>query len=481
MVTVRIKNNAPGTWQPHPDAESYTRLILEGMLTPETVLQLRSNYGWDCEYADLKYPVSFDRRGRMFCRLEHAIAPGQFSLPLEVEALPLDTVNLSTPLAVTGQFITPVTPYLIPNTTEDGTTPTSNMTELTWNASGGSEAAPGADVAASSSATDPATQEATVGLTAQSAGAISTGAFSFNGAIANSQWAGPGFMVNPGLEITIPTDKVELLSLTGFAPVDRGSVTVPPILTGSTSRSFSDRALDGSSYADERQLVLNEDYFLDPATGRYVVNFPGNSRFLPGRPWRFVAKVRLKAGVDAATLSVDADAPQDVNFGDTGRSGRAGRAVFTGAYSDTASTTVTRAVVPDSGGVQNQTQAPLLTGKARFGDEEITVGKRTTLRVTVTNSGNAPSTAPRVCVRISSHLVVIKVPKGVTVKGSLLCAPLPTIAAGQTVTAAKGIVLRGVRATDKAKVRDGAQEGIPVSGDDLRIVAGQIRAGGVTG
>ncbi len=155
--------------------------------------------------------------------------------------------------------------------------------------------------------------------------------------------------------------------------------------------------------------------------------------------------------------------------------------MFTGAYSDSASTTVTRAVVPDSGGVQNQTQAPVLTGKARFGDEEITVGKRTTLRVTVTNSGNAPSTAPRVCVRISSHLVVIKVPKGVTVKGSLLCAPLPTIAAGQTVTAAKGIVLRGVRATDKAKVRDGAQEGIPVSGDDLRIVAGQIRAGGVTG
>ncbi len=32
---------------------------------------------------------------------------------------------------------------------------------------------------------------------------------------------------------------------------------------------------------------------------------------------------------------------------------------------------------------------------------------------------------------------------------------------GQTVTAAAGIVLRGVRATDKAKVRDGAQEAFP--------------------
>ncbi len=71
--------------------------------------------------------------------------------------------------------------------------------------------------------------------------------------------------------------------------------------------------------------------------------------------------------------------------------------------------------------------------------------------------------------------------QGVTQKGLLLCAPTPAIAVGQTITAAKGIVVRGVRTTDEARVRDGANDGVAVTGDVLEIFGQQLRAGGVTG
>ncbi len=41
--------------------------------------------------------------------------------------------------------------------------------------------------------------------------------------------------------------------------------------------------------------------------------------------------------------------------------------------------------------------------------------------------------------------------------------------------------MRGVRTTDEARVRDGANDGVAVAGDTLEIFGQQLRAGGVTG
>lgn len=125
---------------------------------------------------------------------------------------------------------------------------------------------------------------------------------------------------------------------------------------------------------------------------------------------------------------------------------------------------------------------PRLVGRARFGARSVRVGKTTTLTVSITNSGNASSTSGEVCVRLSSSLVVLKVPKGVTVKGARLCARRGAIGAGSSTTVVRGIVVRGVVATRSATVRDGSNDGVTVTGDQLRVLRLQApRAGGVTG
>ncbi len=102
--------------------------------------------------------------------------------------------------------------------------------------------------------------------------------------------------------------------------------------------------------------------------------------------------------------------------------------------------------------------------------------------MSITNSGNAASTTGDVCVRLSSALVVVKVPKGVTVKGSVLCARRSAVSAGASATVIRGIVVRGTVATRNATVRDGSNDGVTVSGDQLRVLRLQTqRAGGVTG
>ncbi len=125
---------------------------------------------------------------------------------------------------------------------------------------------------------------------------------------------------------------------------------------------------------------------------------------------------------------------------------------------------------------------PRLVGRARFGARSLRVGKTTTLRVSITNSGNAASTTGDVCVRLSSALVVVKVPTGVTVKGSVLCARRNAVNAGASTTVIRGIVVRGTVATRSATVRDASNDGVTVTGDQLRVLRLQApRAGGVTG
>ncbi len=215
------------------------------------------------------------------------------------------------------------------------------------------------------------------------------------------------------------------------------------------------------------------------------MRIPSTTRFLPNNPWRFVATLRLKSGVQSATMSVDAEALTQLDYSSCEESSRAaaGRAIFSGPNTSTASVTVSRATppAPDAGGVLAQDVSPVLVGRARFAADAIRVGRTTKVNVTVTNNGNGASVAGRVCVRFTSHLVIVKKPKGVTQKGLLLCAPTPAIAVGQTITAAKGIVVRGVRTTDEARVRDGANDGVAVTGDVLEIFGQQLRAGGVTG
>lgn len=126
--------------------------------------------------------------------------------------------------------------------------------------------------------------------------------------------------------------------------------------------------------------------------------------------------------------------------------------------------------------------APRLIGTARFGARSLRVGRTTTLSVAISNTGNAASTSGDVCVRLSPALVVLKVPKGVTVKGSVLCARRSAVDAGASTTVVRGIVVRGVSATRRASVRDGRDDGVSISGDTLRVLRLQtVRGGGVTG
>jgi hypothetical protein len=133
------------------------------------------------------------------------------------------------------------------------------------------------------------------------------------------------------------------------------------------------------------------------------------------------------------------------------------------------------------GGVLAARAAPRLVGTARFGARSLRVGRTTTLRVAISNTGNAASTSGEVCVRLSPALVVLKVPSGVTVKGSTLCAKRGAVNAGASTTVVRGIVVRGVTPTRRAAVRDGRDDGVSISGDQLRVLRQTVRGGGVTG
>lgn len=136
---------------------------------------------------------------------------------------------------------------------------------------------------------------------------------------------------------------------------------------------------------------------------------------------------------------------------------------------------------PDQGAVLAERAAPRLVGTATFATSTLRFGRSTTLKVRVTNKGNAASTAGKVCVTLSKALVILSAPKGVTVSGATVCAKRGAISPGKTVTVASGIVVRGVVATPKAAVRDATNDGVSVTGDQLRVLRVQTRGGGVTG
>jgi hypothetical protein len=147
-----------------------------------------------------------------------------------------------------------------------------------------------------------------------------------------------------------------------------------------------------------------------------------------------------------------------------------------------ATPTVAPTPAPAQGAVLGARAAPKLTGSARFAAHTLRVGQTTTLTVSVRNSGDAASTAGEVCVRVASSLVILRVPAGVTMKGSVLCAKRTATAAGASTTAAKGIVVRAVTAAARATVTDGKNDGVTLSGDALRALRAQsTRGGGVTG
>lgn len=189
-----------------------------------------------------------------------------------------------------------------------------------------------------------------------------------------------------------------------------------------------------------------------------------------------------------------------------------GIAVATGASGERAQATVNvyeapqTATTPGTGSGSSQAAPPLddrsqvagarvaarLKGRALFGKHRIRVGEQTSLTVNFRNLGNGTSGTGRVCVRLSTALVVVKLPKGVTNQGSLLCAKRTALKAratrsGVNVTSGgnairiTGVVVRGVRPTSRATVRDGVNDGVSLTGDSLQVVPSQSRGGGVTG
>ncbi len=143
VVTARIKNTAPSDWLPDLAGATWTTVVFDGTGPVPTTLQLRSNYGWACEYTNVLFDDNDNLRGKVFCQLRHSIAAGELSLPLEFEVRPLDAVSLSTQLGVGSFFYNGIFTDNLEQTAADGVTPETSPISLTWDPAAGNETAPG--------------------------------------------------------------------------------------------------------------------------------------------------------------------------------------------------------------------------------------------------------------------------------------------------------------------------------------------------
>ncbi|MDQ8045747.1 MAG: hypothetical protein REI11_14170, partial [Patulibacter sp.] len=309
--------------------------------------------------------------------------------------------------------------------------------------------------------------------------------------------------------LTVPADQFTLDSLEWIQPVPETiTQTTDDRRRGTGSRVEEQPAGDTPTAYDE---VHVDPQLITQQGDTYYVQFPVGYRFLPDNPTRFVATVHLKPGLTEGTIIGEANHSPDPAMISEGRSRLSGpdatqlsvtirRSVVvptptptptpvptpTPAPTPTPTPTPAPVVTPTptpapQGAVLGTSASVVLVGKATFAKHTIHVGQQTTLKLTVTNKGTATSTSGLVCAKLSSALVILKVPKGVTTKGAVVCAKRRALDAGDTLTAATGIVVRGVTATPSATARDGAADGVALVGDQLQVITNAPRAGGVTG
>lgn len=466
---------------------------------PRYTASVRSAHGWDCV-------VLTNRRG--YCSLAHDIPAGGSSLPFELEILPElnevpDTYEADVEIEGSGWDLPAgggkPTLVDIPVAGEpDGLIP--------FSFSGTLDDHPRAPKVTGSVDKPELTgvEKAVVEFQFASAGTISTGPFNWQvydwqweeKSVGTAAWNGaPTDFPNVRIGITLPADKVVLddIKFFGLLPESVVDGGVSGAAAASTEPAFGEEPISPS------RIEANGE------KGEYLITLPSGVRLLTDHPVRVVATVHLQPGVDAAQLTGEVSAPTE-QLGPVPSS--AGRALLGGLTPPAATTTVSvnraaapvvpttptqpttttqqpqsqqPAPAPDQGAVLAARAAPKLTGRARFAKPKIYVGRQTNLTLTVSNVGNAASDNGQVCTKLSRHIVVVKLPKGVTVQGSKLCAKRSALQPSGSLLAAKGIVVRGVVATPKATAIDGVNDGVALVGDRLQVAAVPSRGGGVTG
>lgn len=530
VLNLRLKNAATTAYDPHgPNAEASTKIEWQMPSEwPRYSASVRSAHGWNCV-------VETSRRG--FCALEHQIPAGGASLPVELELLPdLNEVPDTYAADVWVQGSTLQIPagggkpdfVQFPVTGDRGSDP-EGLIPFSFPADGGLGDHPRAPkVAATVDKPElTGTEQGVATFSFASAGTISTGPFNWKvndwdwgtASVGTTAWNGePAEYPNVKLGITLPADKVVLddIKFYGLLPEQVGDGEVVGgsvgIAATSTAPAFGDAPIEPS------RIEKNTE------KGEYLVTLPTGVRLLTDHPVRVVATVHLQPGVDGADLVGEVSAPADA-IGPIPSS--TGRALLGGLTPPAATATVSvkrakppvvkdpepttpqpttptettpepttpvtpaqttqstqtpaPAPAPDQGAVLAARAAPKLTGRARFAKPRIYVGRQTNLTLTVDNVGNAASESGEVCTKLSRHIVVVKLPKGVTVQGSKLCAKRSALQPAGKLLAAKGIVVRGVVATSKATAIDGVNDGVALVGDRLQVAAVPSRGGGVTG
>lgn len=516
VLNLRIENRGETAYDPDgPTAESATEIRWRTPGEwPRFGASVRSAHGWDCL-------TSSAREGA--CVLDHVIPAGGSSLPVEVEVLPEE--GESSERRYEGDVDIEGDTFVIPDgggkpslvafpivggavdPQDDGSVP------LVFDESGLADHPRAPKV--SGSVDKPqlsGTESAVVTFAFASAGTISTGPFNWQ---VFDWWGGPGPAAvgvgrsyngdadefpNVRIGVTLPASQVVLddLKVYGLLPehVESGGV-----VGGSVGRA-------GASTAPQfgEAPISPEHIESGAATGEHLITLPAGGRLLTDHPLRVVATVHFQPGVDAAELLAEVSAPADPL--PSRGSGVSAKALLGGLTPPAATTTVsiTRAPAPvveqpvtpvtpatpqqpapqqqsapDQGAVLAARVAPKLTGRARFAKQRIFVGRQTNLTLTVDNVGNGGSDAGQVCTKLSRHIVVVKLPKGVSVQGSKLCAKRSALAPNGTLRAASGIVVRGVLPTSRATAIDGVNDGVALVGDRLQVVPVPARPGGVTG
>lgn len=526
VLNLRLKNSATTAYAPSgPNAEGSTRIEWQMPSEwPRYSASVRSAHGWHCV-------VETSRRG--FCALEHEIPAGGSSLPVELELLPdLNEVpdTYAADVWVQGSAVQVPAgggkPEFVqfPVTGDRGSDP-EGLIPFSFDEDNGLDDHPRAPKVTGTIDKPEltGTEQGIATFSFASAGTISTGPFNWKvfdwqtESVGTAAWNGaPEEYPNVKIGITLPADKVVLddIKFYGLLPEQVGDGEVVGgsvgIAAASTEPAFGETPIEPSNIEK------------NPEKGEYLITLPTGVRLLTDHPVRVVATVHLQPGVDTADLVGEVSAPAEA-LGPIPSS--AGRALLGGLTPPAATTTVTvkRAKppvvedpkpttpqpttpapttpepttpgtpaqttqstptptpAPDQGAVLAARAAPKLTGRARFAKPRIYVGRQTTLTLTVDNIGNAASDAGEVCTKLSRHIVVVKLPKGVTVRGSKLCAKRSALQPAGKLLAAKGIVVRGVVATPRATAIDGVNDGVALVGDRLQVAAVPSRGGGVTG
>lgn len=487
---------------------------------PRYSASVRSAHGWDC--------VELNAR-RGFCTLDHAIPASSSSLPVELEILPdLNEVpdTYEADVKIEGSVLQIPAgggkPALVEfPVTGDRDGDPDGLIPFSFDEDKGLKDHPRAPQV-TGSVDKPeltGTEKAVVEFKFSSAGTISTGPFNWK----VDPWSGgssvgtrsfngePSEYPNVRIGITLPADKVVLDDIQFFGLLDE-SVEEPTVLPASVGIAATPSTTPGFG----EQTIEPSHIEKNAPTGEYLITLPSGVRLLTQQPVRVVATLHLQPGVNAADLVGEVSAPAEPIMPTTTA---IGRALLGGLTPPAATTTVSvkRAAppvvvddpkpttpapttpepttpvvqiqapqsqpttVPDQGAVLAARAAPKLTGRARFAKPKIYVGRQTNLTLTVDNVGNADSGTGLVCTKLSRHIVVVKLPKGVTVQGSKLCAKRSVLKPSGSLLAAKGIVVRGVVATPKATAIDGVNDGVALVGDRLQVVSVPSRGGGVTG